>query len=124
MLIAVANLIISSSNFLFPTESVRLNNTAFEVSIVRNLDRLPQGVGALLPQLPAAVREEFRRGGATAFFDNCDRLAERNQSSTACAAVEVTLLVSSQLTLTFGSCSVFFFAKTPLRPATLKTFAF
>ena len=75
MLIAIANLIISSSNFLFPTERVHLNNSEFEASIVRDLDRLPNGVGALLPLLPSAVRDEFRRGGAHTF---CECARQKN----------------------------------------------
>ncbi|KAI6199858.1 Solute carrier organic anion transporter family member [Aphelenchoides besseyi] len=100
MLIAVANLIISSSNFLFPVQRIDLNNSAFSTSIERDLDRLPQGVGALLPKLPASARHELQTKGTYTFFENCDLLAERNQSNDDCIAVQNLLSRENPATLT------------------------
>ncbi|KAL7071638.1 hypothetical protein ACQ4LE_009512 [Meloidogyne hapla] len=55
ILIAVANLLISSSHFLFPVEKIKLNTSTLEWQIESDIRRLPVGTGfdQFLAELPA-----------------------------------------------------------------------
>lgn len=63
MLIAIANLLISSSNFLFPVETVSLNSSVLQTSIERDTRRLdpnsPNFANFLL-HVPPKIREKIQ----------------------------------------------------------------
>lgn len=90
ILISVANIIISSSNFLFPVETVNLENSEFEKSIERDLRRLPDVNVTFYNKLSPNVRQQFYQSGVRNFFDSCDRLHEANKTDAACDFVQVT----------------------------------
>lgn len=89
ILISVANVIISSSNFLFPVERVNLENSQFERSIERDLQRLPNVNTSFYNKLSPAIQQNIHKSGIRNFFDNCDQIEEQNRTDAACRFVQV-----------------------------------
>lgn len=89
MLIGIANILISTSNFLFPVERVSLKTSEFEYAIERDLRRLPDNGESFIPFLPVNYRTLARRKGLTQSLAECDVLYDRNQSSQYCEALQV-----------------------------------
>lgn len=107
MLIALANMLISSSNFLFPVETVSLNTSVLEESIERDTRRLNLTVTAedfLLELEHESLRDNVSKilGSGTAVtpalvqlasnyeqswtekFNYCDSLTAENRTDPAC----------------------------------------
>ncbi|KAI6189840.1 Solute carrier organic anion transporter family member [Aphelenchoides bicaudatus] len=99
MLIAVANIIISASNFLFPVDRINLENAEFERSIERDLRRLPNVNTSFYNHLRPNVRQNIYRTGIRNFFDNCDRFDELNQTNVDCGFVQELLHSNNTATL-------------------------
>lgn len=90
MLIAVANVLISTSNFLFPVQRVDLKNSAFERALEGDASRFEGGRDRLLTLMPPAVRLQARTpGGLLLGIEQCQRLQAGNQSSLFCELLQV-----------------------------------
>jgi hypothetical protein len=92
ILISVANVIISSSNFLFPVERINLENSQFERSIERDLRRLPNANISFYDKLPFEIRQQLRRSSIRGFFDRCDQIQALNRTDESCDKVHVGLI--------------------------------
>ncbi|CAD5232022.1 unnamed protein product [Bursaphelenchus xylophilus] len=101
MLIAIANLLISTSNFLFPVERVDLKTSDFQETIERDISRMANE-GASIPYLlPHEIRRIVAgKGGLPATLQQCEKLIDRNQSSTLCNTIQSILHVHNPSTIT------------------------
>jgi hypothetical protein len=89
IMISVANVIISSSNFLFPVDRINLENSEFEKSIERDLRRLPNATISFYEKLPFEIRQQLRGSSIQSFFDRCDQIQALNQTDESCDQVHV-----------------------------------
>lgn len=88
MLIAIANVIIATSNFLFPVDRVELQNSQFEISIERDLRRMSNVNSSFYDKLRPSIRNNISRTGVRTFFDTCDQIQELNKTEYACTFVQ------------------------------------
>ncbi|CAD5224170.1 unnamed protein product [Bursaphelenchus okinawaensis] len=89
MLIAIANILISTSNFLFPVERVDLKTSDFEEAIERDISRMSNANSRILQLLPNEIRQIVSgKGGLPAALQQCEKLIDRNQSSILCNTLQ------------------------------------